>query len=359
MTGAVQATERPDAEVLGEWLRDALGCPVTRVVVEQLPGGYANGAWRLDVTVADDLRQMVLKAPRSPSVVYRLDPCREARVVAGLGRQGAPVPAVLAIDTGTRVMGRPCFVMDFVDGRSVPDAAPGGYHGPGWFRDADARAQRAVWDSFHDALGAVHRIDPTSLAEEYDGPSGAVDVLGYWRDALLDVVTAEQAPRQVAMFDWLAANIPPSAEEPPALCMGDARLVNGVVVGPEVRALVDFEVAYVGNPVADVGYSLFLERTQRGQRRHAVARRAARAGDVGALEPGDRSGARRSRLLDGVRRGRDRRDRDAGDGAVGPGRPVRRGGERLGPRMGVGDRPGGVVRTNLGLPHLFPGPSGR
>ena len=51
MTGAVQATERPDAEVLGEWLRDALGCPVTRVGVEQLPGGYANGAWRLDVTV--------------------------------------------------------------------------------------------------------------------------------------------------------------------------------------------------------------------------------------------------------------------------------------------------------------------
>jgi aminoglycoside phosphotransferase (APT) family kinase protein len=263
LTGAVQIAERPDAEVLGEWLRDELGCPVTRVAVEQLPGGYANGAWRVDVTVGDDTRQMVMKAPRSPSVVYRLDPCREARVVAGLGRLRAPVPAVLAVDTGTRVMGRPCFVMDFVDGRSVPDAAPAGYHGPGWFRDAGAGAQRAVWDSFHDALGAVHRIDPTALADEYDGPSGAVDVLGYWRDALLDVVTAEQAPRQVAMFDWLAANIPASAEEPPALCMGDARLVNGVVVGTEVRALVDFEVAYVGNPVADVGYSLFLERTQR------------------------------------------------------------------------------------------------
>ena len=173
-------------------------------------------------------------------MVYRLDPCREARVVAALGRLGAPVPAVLAVDTGTRAMGRPCFVMDCVDGRSVPDAAPAGYHGPGWFRDAGARGQRAVWDSFHDALGAVHGIDPTFLADEYDGPSGAVDVLGYWRDALLDVVTAEQAPRQVAMFDWLAANIPPSAEEPPALCMGDARLVNGVVAtvaGPRVGRL--------------------------------------------------------------------------------------------------------------------------
>jgi aminoglycoside phosphotransferase (APT) family kinase protein len=195
--------------------------------------------------------------------VYRLDPCREPRVVAGLGRLGAPVPAVLAIDTGTRAMGRPCFVMEFVDGRSVPDAAPAGYHGPGWFRDADARAQRAIWDSFHDALGAVHRIDARRLASDYDGPSGAVDVLGYWRDALLDVVNPEQAPRQLAVFDWLLANVPASGSEPPALCMGDARLVNAVVIGSDVRALVDFEVAYVGNPTADVGYSMFLDRSQR------------------------------------------------------------------------------------------------
>jgi aminoglycoside phosphotransferase (APT) family kinase protein len=257
----VNAPEAPDADVLRDWLGDTLGCTVTRVEVEQLPGGYANGAWRLDVVVADDVKRMVLKAPRSPSVVYRLDPCREPRVVAGLGRLGAPVPAVLAIDTGTRVMGRPCFVMEFVDGRSVPDAAPAGYHGPGWFRDADARAQRAIWDSFHDALGAVHRIDARRLASDYDGPSGAVDVLGYWRDALLDVVNPEQAPRQLAVFDWLLANVPASGSEPPALCMGDARLVNAVVIGSDVRALVDFEVAYVGNPIGDIGYSLFLERS--------------------------------------------------------------------------------------------------
>ncbi len=86
-------------------------------------------------------------------------------MVAGLGRLGAPVPAVLAIDAGTRAVGRPCFVMEYVEGHSVPDVVPGGYHGPGWFRDADPRTQRAIWDSFHDALGAVHRVDPTSLAD--------------------------------------------------------------------------------------------------------------------------------------------------------------------------------------------------
>jgi aminoglycoside phosphotransferase (APT) family kinase protein len=43
------------------------------------------------------------------------------------------------------------------------------------------------------------------------------------------------------------------------VCLGDARLVNGIVDGNAVRALVDFEVAYMGNPLADVGYSLMLE----------------------------------------------------------------------------------------------------
>lgn len=260
----VNGSDALDPEALREWLVDALGRPVTNVVVGQLLGGHANGAWRLDVTVADEVRPMVLKAPRSPSVVYRLDPCREARVVAGLGRLGAPVPAVLAIDSGTRAVGRPCFVMDYIEGHSVADAPPAGYHGPGWYRDADASTQRAIWDAFHDALGAVHGIDPRSLADEYDGPSGPVDVLRYWRDALLDVAPAERAPRQLAMFDWLLDNIPASAEEPPAVCMGDARLVNSVIAGTEVRALVDFEVAYVGNPAADVGYSLFLDRSQDG-----------------------------------------------------------------------------------------------
>jgi aminoglycoside phosphotransferase (APT) family kinase protein len=253
-----------DPELLRHWLAGELARPVTNVMVGPILGGHANGAWRLDVTVDDAVRPMVLKAPRAPSVVYALDPCREARVVAALARAGAPVPAVVAIDTGTRAVGRPCFVMEYVEGRSVADVPPAGYHGPGWYREADARTQRAIWDGFHDALGALHGIDPRSVADEYDGPSGPVEVLEYWRDALLDVAPAERAPRQLAMFDWLLANIPVSAEEPSALCMGDARLVNSVIAGSEVRALVDFEVAYVGNPAADVGYSLFLDRSQDG-----------------------------------------------------------------------------------------------
>ena len=181
-------------------------------------------------------------------------------------------------------------------------------------------------------------------------------MLAYWRDALLDVTTADRAPRQLAVFDWLLANIPASAEEPQALCMGDARLVNSVIAGSDVRALIDFEVAYVGNPAGDVGYSLFLDRSQDGRRR-TVARHPVGSGDVGALERGDRARAGRRRLLERVRRRRHRRHRHAGHGAMGSVRSVRRGGQHVGPRMGVARRPGGTmtaVDPSLGEPMVGP-----
>lgn len=253
------ATEVIDPDVLQEWLSDAIGQPIEGVALELLPQGHANGAWRIVADTPDGPRRMVLKAPRNPSIVHALDPCREARVVDALGRAGAPVPAVVAIDPGTRAVGRPCFVMEWVEGRSVPDAWPNAYH-DGWFLDSGADAQRATWDSFHDALAAVHRVELDALATAYDGPRGTLDVLHYWRDALLALTDEASVPRHLAVFDWLEANVPASADAPLALCMGDARLVNAIVAGTEVAALVDFEVAYVGNPIADVAYSLFLER---------------------------------------------------------------------------------------------------
>jgi aminoglycoside phosphotransferase (APT) family kinase protein len=114
----VTSEEAPDPDVLRGWLADELGEPLHDVAVALLPAGYANGAWRLDVGSDGGTRRMVLKAPRVPSVVYALDPCRAAGVVDVLGRTGAPVPAVLARDDGARVMGHSCFVMDWIEGRS-------------------------------------------------------------------------------------------------------------------------------------------------------------------------------------------------------------------------------------------------
>jgi aminoglycoside phosphotransferase (APT) family kinase protein len=254
-----------DAERLRSWLAEVVDPSVSSVSVRRMDAGHSSGAWRLDTTVAGRSRPMVLKAPELPSVVHQRDAVREARIVQAAHRLGAPVPAVLAIDEGSSAVGRPCFVMELVDGRAVADTSPGGYHDDPDMQAAGAEAQVAVWESFHDALAALHSVDAREVPAASFGDGGVADVLAYWREALLEAVPAGVVPRQLALLDWLDTNVPPGADASPAVCLGDARLVNGLLSGTEVRALVDFEVAYVGNPAADVGYSLFFDHLHRRQ----------------------------------------------------------------------------------------------
>jgi len=261
-------TDSPIApRLLQDWLTEVVDPTIAAIDVHRLGGGHSSGAWRIDVATGGGPRAMVLKAPDEPSVVYRRSAVREAQVMAGLQAAGAPVPEILAIDDGTGVVGRPCFVMAHVPGRGVADAGANGYHDDEELRAGGPERQRAVWDSFHDALAAMHSVDPALVpaARTVTGATdaGVRDVLDYWRRALLDAMEGVPAPRQVAALEWLADHVPPGGDDAPSVCLGDARLVNGVVAGDQVLALIDFEVAYVGNPLADVGYSLMLEDRHR------------------------------------------------------------------------------------------------
>jgi aminoglycoside phosphotransferase (APT) family kinase protein len=253
-----------DADRLAAWLGDAFGAEVASVTVERMSGGHSGGAWRVDAHTAAGDHHLVLKAPGEQSLVFGRDVAREARILDAGQRAGAPLPAVVAIDGEGDVLGLPCFVMTRIAGRSPDDEPPAGCHGEGWLRSGGPVVQRAVWDSFHDALARVHAVTADRVPDALLGPNGVADYLAYWRASLLDVAPPAEVPRHLAALDWLAANVPSDADDAPALCMADARLANAVVDGTEVRALVDFEVAYVGNPVADVGYSLFFDAMQRG-----------------------------------------------------------------------------------------------
>ncbi|MBL7501078.1 phosphotransferase family protein [Frankia sp. CNm7] len=260
--GAGAPGDGVDARLLAAWLGASLDPAPSSVAVSRLPGGHSSGVWRVDTVTGGGVVPMILKAPDEPSVVYQRDACREARILAGVHRMGAPVPEVLAVDTG-EATGRRCFVMEHVEGRGVADSSAAGPHDDPWLRDAGPAATRAIWESFHDALAALHSVDAAKVPEASHGPRGVLDVLDYWRAALVDVAPAESVPRQLRLLDWLRDNVPPGADDAPAVCMGDARIANCLIAGTEARALVDFEVAYVGNPAADIAYSIFFDGLHR------------------------------------------------------------------------------------------------
>ena len=100
-------------------------------------------------------------------------PAARRAFMAAAAQQGAPVPAVIAIDSEGRALDRACFLLEYVDGRSVPDTAPG-YHADGWLREAAAAEQRTIWESFHDAVAALHSIDVNGLSAASHGPTGTL-----------------------------------------------------------------------------------------------------------------------------------------------------------------------------------------
>src|ERR1700760_236736 len=171
-----------DQEALAAWLDQAMG-PAPILSVRRLAGGHSSGAWRVDRATPDGRWAGVLKAPELPSVVYLRDAVREGLILREAGRLRAPLPAVRAIDPGTRAVGRPFFLMDFVEGRSLSDTSPGSYHDDAWLRTADPAVQRSIWDSFHGALARLHGVDPRAIESVTSIPTGSAQFLDYWRDS--------------------------------------------------------------------------------------------------------------------------------------------------------------------------------
>lgn len=247
-----------DTNGIQQWLTATVDPSITDLTATRMGGGNSSGAWRLDFRSTAGPGSLALKTTTDSGLVFECRASREGRIIQAAKRVGAPLPRVVAIDDTGSAVGQPCFVMEFVKGRTVPETTPASFHGDGWFRDAAADTQQAVWCSFIEKLAALHSIEPADIPAHY-GSNGVADVLDYWRRSLLDAAPAALVPRQLAAIDWLNANIPADADDHPTLCMGDSRLGNALLDGTDVRALIDFEVAYIGNPAADIGYCLMHE----------------------------------------------------------------------------------------------------
>jgi aminoglycoside phosphotransferase (APT) family kinase protein len=162
---------------------------------------------------------------------------QEAALMRAARRAGVPSPEVIADGAAGGPLGAEFVVMERIEGQTIPRRI---------LRDpalAGARSRLAA--ECGRILAAVHAIPVTAVPGlERDGP------LDRRRD-LLDA-TGEPHPVLEFALRWLAANRPP--EHPPALVHGDFRNGN-LIIGPEgVRAVLDWELAHLGDPLEDLGW---------------------------------------------------------------------------------------------------------
>ncbi len=235
-----------DLDALGAYLSGHVPGYTGRLEAQLITGGKSNLTYRL----SDGAHAWVLRRPPlGPLTPSAHDMAREYRVVAALGATEVPVaPAVLCCEDPS-VIGVPFAITEFVVGRVLQSAEDAATLGPA--------GQRACGLELMDRLAQLHAVDPDAV-----GLAGFGRAEGYlerqvrrWSDQWTRVRTRD-AGEPLELARRLRASLPARSER--AIVHGDFRLDN-VILAPDsvsVRAIVDWEMATLGDPLADLGMAL-------------------------------------------------------------------------------------------------------
>jgi aminoglycoside phosphotransferase (APT) family kinase protein len=244
--GEAEGNDRPPLLVTEpfEAFLDAHGLGAGPVEAAPVGEGHSNVTF---VVRRGDWEAVLRRPPRPPLPPSAHDVLREARVlraVAGTAR----VPAVLAVGDDESVIGAPFYVMEKVDGHVVTSEIPPALDTP--------EDRRRMGEELVDALVEIHAVDWQAAGlEGFGKPTGYLERQlrrfgGLWEHNRTREI---QAVERVGA--WLREHLP---ESPPATVVhGDFRLGN-TMMAPDsparIVAVFDWEMATIGDPLADLGY---------------------------------------------------------------------------------------------------------
>jgi aminoglycoside phosphotransferase (APT) family kinase protein len=212
-----------------------------------IAGGRSNLTYRVEDAEG---RAWVLRRPPIHHVLPTAhDMVREYRLMHSLGPSGIPVPTTIGLCTDEAVNERPFYVMEFVDGHILRN-------GPEAEAALDETTRRAVGDRMTETLAALHDIDPDAVGlGDLGRREGYIErQVKRWSGqyAQMRVEGVDHGGLVERVGDELARRVP--VQQRTAIVHGDYRMDNVVLNDRgEVRAILDWELCTLGDPLADVG----------------------------------------------------------------------------------------------------------
>jgi aminoglycoside phosphotransferase (APT) family kinase protein len=190
---------------------------------------------------------------RRPPVGHLLnsahDVLREARILSALASTSVPVPRIYGVAQAAEVGDAPLVLMEFVDGVVIGDVSAS--------RSLPARARHSAGIALAETLGRIHAVDlgTVNLADLASHSPYAQRQLKRWSGQWERSKTRELAELD-SLTRRLRAAVPPPREL--TLVHGDLHLRNIVVsdFDGEILAALDWELATLGDPIADLGTTL-------------------------------------------------------------------------------------------------------
>jgi aminoglycoside phosphotransferase (APT) family kinase protein len=236
-------------DVVGPLLAEATG---ERSWLDVTASMVAGGKSNLTFELSSNAGRLILRRPPSGELLATAhDMGREVRVQRALAGTSVPVPEILLFDEGSTI-GVPFYVMTKVDGHVVRGELPVG------FATTEAERHR-LGLRLVEVLAEVHAVSPDEVGlADFGRPEGFLArQLRRWRRQW-ELSQDEPVPAIDILADMLQRVVPAS---PGATVLhGDYRLDNCVVSAAdpgEIRAVLDWEMSTLGDPLTDLGMLLF------------------------------------------------------------------------------------------------------
>ncbi len=245
------------ADRLTAWLRTRLpeARDVSVVDLERIHGGASRETWRFGLRFrregATHERRLVLRRD-PPASLIETDRALEFGAYRAFHGTGVPVPEPLWLEPDPGPLRGAAFVLEEIQGC---EASPARLFAPPYLEHR-TKIGRRKWE----ILGEIHRADPKALG--LVGPMEEVAPEAAWRrelrhwETILDEDALEPQPVMRAALRWLWCHPPPPAQRV-GVVHADYRTGNFLVDGSgEIRGVLDWEMAHVGDPLEDLAWGL-------------------------------------------------------------------------------------------------------
>jgi aminoglycoside phosphotransferase (APT) family kinase protein len=211
----------------------------------KFPGGQSNPTYRIDAASGAYVLRRKPFGPLLPSA-HAVD--REYRLIAGLHPTGFPVPRPHGLCEDDRVVGSAFYVMELVAGVTYWDGA---------LPDKTPAQRTAIYHEICDRLAQLHQTDYEGAGlSDYGKPGSYFErQVGRWTKQYR-LAQTDDLPEAERLIEWLPRTLPPQTRT--SIVHGDYRIDNMIfdTDTPRVKAVLDWELSTLGDPMADFSYLL-------------------------------------------------------------------------------------------------------
>jgi aminoglycoside phosphotransferase (APT) family kinase protein len=262
MSRAEEASKE-EAASLARFLDNRLGDHVELTLAPMLGGGSCE----VFAVERSGQRWVLRRAPRHASSATAHDVLREFRILDAIKDQPVRIARPIVACDDPEVFGAPFYVMEQIDGVPIRASVP-----EGWAAAPETHG-RAL-EELIDAIVEVHAVDWAGCGlgdMAHTGPY-LPRQLTRWLSQL-ESYGGRDLPLAHEVGDWLEAHLP--ADQAPALFHGDYK-VDNVLYAPEapphLLAVVDWEMAAIGDPLVDLAWALIFHPGPQGTMRLGLAK---------------------------------------------------------------------------------------